>query len=163
MVEPTKFTAFLRIEDVLLDPQVESKAALLAAAADHLAQATGVASEDILKALTDREALGSTAIDHGIAVPHAGMAALPAPAAVFFRLAHPIDFEASDDTPVDLVFVVIWPKDNRSGLLAALGGLSRSLREAPLRQGLRNASSQTEVRSLLDRSATQATPRLSEN
>lgn len=163
MVEPTKFSALLRNEDVLLDPPIETKPALLAAAAEHFSQATGVASENILKALSDREALGSTAIEHGIAVPHAGMAALPAPAAVFFRLAQPIDFDAPDGAPVDLVFVVIWPSENRSGLLTALGGLCKKLREASLRQALRNATSQTEVRSLLERSTTQATPRLSEN
>lgn len=153
MVEPIEFTTILRDEDVLLGSPIDTRAALLAAAADHLGRATGVASEVILKALSGREALGSTAINHGVAVPHAGVDALPGPAAVFFRLAHPIDFEAPDNNPVDLVFAVIWPSDQRSGLLAALGSLCRSLREAPLRQALRGASSQTEVRSLLHRGA----------
>ena len=158
-MEPVEFTTILGDEDVLLDTPIDSRAALLAAAADHLGRATGVASEVILKALSDREALGSTAINHGVAVPHAGLDALPRPAAVFFRLAHPIDFDAPDDNPVDLVFAVIWPSDQRSGLLAALGSLCRCLREAPLRQALRRASSPKEVRSHLHRGAAQTTPR----
>ena len=159
MVEPVEFATILEDDDVLLGSPIDTRAALLAAAADHLGRVTGVASEVILKALTDREALGSTAINHGVAVPHAGLDALPGPAAVFFRLARPIEFEAPDNNPVDLVFVVIWPSDQRSGLLAALGSLCRSLREAPLRQALRGASSQKEVRSILDRRAAQTTPR----
>lgn len=159
MVEPVKFTTILHDEDVLLDSSIDTKAALLTAAANHLERATGVASERILKALSDREALGSTAINHGVAVPHAGLDALPAPSAVFFRLARPIDFEAPDDNPVDLVFVVVWPSDKRSGLLPTLGDLARILREGPFRQELRGASSPMEVRSILDRGAAQATPR----
>lgn|SRR5690554_1479665 len=158
MVEPVEFTTILHDEDVLLDSPIDSRAALLAAAADHLGQATGIASEVILKALSDREALGSTAINHGVAVPHAGLDALPRPAAVYFRLARPIDFDAPDDNPVDLVFVAIWPTDQRNGLLAALGSLCRILREAPVRQALRGASSRREVRSLLDQGAAQTAP-----
>lgn len=154
-MEPVKFTTILDDEDVLLDSPIDSRTALLAAAADHLGQATGVASEVILKALADREALGSTAINHGVAVPHAGLDDLPRPAAVFFRLARPIDFDAPDNNPVDLVFVAIWPNDQRSGLLATLGSFCRSLREAPMRQALRGATSPSEVRSLLDRGAAQ--------
>lgn len=163
MPDAINFTAVLREEDVLLDAQIATKAELLAAAAEHLAQATGVANEVIQKALTDREKLGSTAINHGIAVPHAGIDALASPAAVLFRLARPIDFEASDNNPVDLVFVLIWPKDKRSGLLGTLGGLCKTLRGTPLLQELRSASSPAEVRSLLDQGAIEATPRPPEN
>jgi PTS system nitrogen regulatory IIA component len=153
MVEPVELTTILGDEDLLLDSPVDSKDALLAAAADHLGRTTGVPSEVILKALSDREALGSTAINHGVAVPHAGMDDLPRPAAVFFRLAHPIEFDAPDNNPVDLVFVAIWPSDQRSGLLATLGSLCRNLREPPVRQALRTASSPKEVRALLGRGA----------
>ncbi len=162
MVEPVELTTILDDEDVLLDSPIDTRTALLAAAADHLGRATGVAGEVILKALSDREALGSTAINHGVAVPHAGLDALPRPAAVFFRLARPIDFDAPDNNPVDLVFVAIWPSDQRSGLLATLGSLCRTLREAPARQALRAATSRKEIRSLLDRSAAQTARRPSD-
>jgi PTS system nitrogen regulatory IIA component len=147
--EAGRLAAILQDEDVLLDSQVMTTSALLAAAAEHLGRATGTASSALLEALADREKLGSTAINHGIAVPHAAIDGLAAPAAVAFRLARPIEFEASDSVPVDLVFVVIWPSGKRSELLSALGGLCRTLRGGTVRQELRKASSRAEIRRIL--------------
>lgn len=159
MAEAINLAVVLRDDDVLLESSIASKTALLAAAAEHLERATGVASETILKALADREKLGSTAINRGIAVPHAGLDGLAAPAGVVFQLARPIEFGASDNNPVDLVFVLIWPSDKRSGLLATLGGLCRTLRAEPLLRDIRKASSRAEVRQLLEEAAAEATPR----
>lgn len=153
MAEAVSLTAILGDDDILLDAPAASKAALLAAAAEHIGRTTGLASEVVLKALTSRETLGSTAINNGIAVPHAGIDDLRAPAGAFFRLAQSIEFEASDSSPVDLVFVLVWPSDKRSGLLATLGELCRTLREETLRQELREASSRAEVRQILDEAA----------
>ncbi len=149
MVEPTRLATILRDDDVLLDSPLRTKAALLAAAAVHLGRSTGIADHVLLKALTDREKLGSTAIGRGTAVPHARMDGLVAPAAVFFRLLQPIRFEASDNEPVDLVLVVVWPSDRKSGLLVTLGALCRTLRADPLLQEIRRASSREKVRQLL--------------
>lgn len=159
MAEAISLATILRDDDVLLESPVDTKAALLAAAAAHLSGTTGIASESILKALVDREKLGSTAINHGIAVPHAGVDGLAAPAGVVFRLAQPIGFEASDNNPVDLVFVMIWPSDKRSGLLATLGGLCRKLRAEPLLQNIRKASNGAEIRKALNEAAAEATSR----
>ena len=79
MAEAISLAKILRDDDVLLESSIDSKAALLAAAAEHLGRTTGIASESILKALADREKLGSTAISRGIAVPHAGIDGLAAP------------------------------------------------------------------------------------
>ena len=163
MPETVSVATMLRDEDVLLDSPIQTKAQVLAVAAEQLARTSGVPGDVLLKALADREKLGSTAINHGIAVPHAEIQGLSAPAAVVFRLTHPIEFEASDNTPVDLVFVLIWPSDKRSGLLATLGGLCRALRADTLLQGIRLSSSQAEVRQLLHDSAKQSTPRPDES
>jgi PTS system nitrogen regulatory IIA component len=163
MPEAMSLTTILQDDDVLLESPIDSKTALLASAAAHLSRATGVTSESILKALVDREKLGSTAINRGIAVPHAGIDGLVAPAGVVFRLARPIGFEASDNNPVDLVFVLIWPSDKRSGLLATLGGLCRTLRAETLLQNIRTATSSAEIRKALDEAATKATPGPSES
>lgn len=163
MAEAMSLATILDDEDVLLDAPIDTKAALLAAAAEHLGQTTGVASDVLLKSLADREKLGSTAINHGIAVPHAGIDTLAAPAAVFIRLAQPIEFGASDNNPVDLVFVLVWPSEKRSGLLATLGRLCRTLRAEALLQDVRSAASRAEVRSLLDEAAARATPSPPEN
>lgn len=163
MAEAISLATILRDDDVLLESPVDSKTALLAAAAEHLGRTTGLGSETILKALADREKLGATAIGHGIAVPHAGIDGLAAPAGVIFRLARPIEFEASDNNPVDLAFVLIWPSDKRSGLLATLGGLCRTLRAETLLQDIRKASDRAEIRQILDEAAAEATPRPSES
>jgi PTS system nitrogen regulatory IIA component len=163
MAEAISLATILRDDDVLLESPIDSKTALLTAAAEHLAQTTGTESDVILKALVDREKLGSTAIGRGIAVPHAGIEGLATPASVVFRLARPIDFEASDSNPVDLVFVLIWPSDKRSGLLATLGGLCRTLRAEALLRDIRNAADSAEIRHIVDKAAAGATPRPSES
>jgi len=159
MPETVSVATILRDEDVLLDSPVKSKSEILAAAADHLAPSSGVTRDVLLKALAGREKLGSTAINQGIAVPHAEIPGLAAPAAVVFRLARPIEFEAFDNTPVDLVFVLVWPSDKRSGLLATLGGLCRILRAETLLQEIRRSSSRAEVRQLLQDSTKPSKPR----
>lgn len=163
MAEAMSLVAILQDADVLLEPSIDSKEALLSAAAAHLSQKTGIASDVIEDALVDREKLGSTAIGQGIAVPHAGIDGLAAPAGVVFRLASAIEFEASDNNPVDLVFVLVWPDEKRSGLLATLGGLCRSLRVGALLQDIRKASSRAEILQLLDEADAEATPRPSKN
>ncbi len=150
MAEAINLATLLRDDDVLLDTSVETKTALLEAAATHLGQTAGVDSAAILAALVNREALGSTAISQGVAVPHAGVEGLTTPAGVVYRLARPIAFEASDNKPVDLVFVLVWPSEKRSGLLATLGGLCRSLRTEAVLRELREATTSTEVRKILD-------------
>jgi len=162
MAEAMNLATILHEEDVLLDSPLDTKTGLLAAAAEHLGRTTGVASEVLLRALADREKLGSTAINRGIAVPHAGVDGLSAPAAVIFRLAQPIEFGASDNNPVDLVFVLVWPSEKSSGLLATLGGLCRTLRAETLLRDVRKASSRAEVRQMLDEADGQPTSRTSE-
>lgn len=157
-----KLMGILRDEDIVLDLPVRTKTAVLTAASERLGIASGVASDRILEALADRERLGSTAINHGVGVPHARMEALSAPVATFIRLERPIDFEAMDKKPVDLVFTLVWPSDKKDGLLATLGELCRLLREPPLLQGLRAAASASEVREIILHAAEQAairTPR----
>jgi PTS system nitrogen regulatory IIA component len=70
---------------------------------------------------------------------------------LFARLRRPIDFEARDDEPVDLVFAVLWPEEAAEGFLPALAGLCRILREPATVQGLRRAAAPPEVMALLAR------------
>lgn len=157
MADSQFLTAILQEEDVHLDFPVETKNELLAAAAEHLGRTTSMPISTLLAALEDREKLGSTAIEHGIAVPHALIDSLAAPAVAFFRLTKPIEFEAADHAPVDLVFVLVWPSGARGELLSALGSLCRSLRVETVRQQIRKASSGAEVRRVLDEAAAQGT------
>ncbi len=149
MPEPMRLATILRDEDVVLHSSVQTKDELLEAAADRLGGATGMATGKVLAALQERERLGSTAIGRGIAVPHASIDDLASSAAVLYRLAEPIPFEATDQAPVDVVFVVVCPVRKRGGLLDLLGELCWTLRADAILQQVRTASSGAEVKHIL--------------
>lgn len=103
----------------------------------------------LLDALQAREKLGSTALGRGVGLPHTRLEGLSAPLALLVRLARPIDFEARDGEPVDLVFMVLWPEDSAEGFLPALSGICRVLRGNQLARHLRQAQSSAEALNML--------------
>jgi PTS system nitrogen regulatory IIA component len=103
----------------------------------------------ILEALAEREAAGSTGVGHGVAVPHARLEGLERMRGVFVRIEHPVDFDAVDDQPVDLLFALFAPKNAGAEHLRALARVSRLLRQAELRQQLRKAQTADVVHALL--------------
>lgn len=116
-----------------------SKRQVLSGIADIAARAFGVSPEAVLDALLEREAAGSTGVGCGVAVPHARIEGLKRLHAVFVRLEQPVAFEAVDDQPVDLLFALFAPKAANSEHLRALARVSRLLREADIRERLRQA------------------------
>src|SRR6201986_3257794 len=90
-------------EAILPSLKANSKKQVLQAIAEKAAAMTGVAERDIFDTLTRREKLGSTGVGGGIAIPHGKLAGLDRIVGLFARLARPIDFEALDEQPVDLV------------------------------------------------------------
>ena len=103
----------------------------------------------VLDALTEREQAGSTGVGHGVAAPHARLAGLDRMRGVFVRLEQPVEFDAVDDQPVDLIFALFAPKDAGSEHLRALARVSRLLRQAELREQLRQARTADAVYALL--------------
>ncbi|MFC7612015.1 PTS sugar transporter subunit IIA [Teichococcus aestuarii] len=91
----------------------------------------------VLDALQARERLGSTALGRGVGLPHTRLEGLGTPLALLARLTRPIDFEARDGEPVDLVFMVLWPENSAEGFLPALSGICRVLRGNQLPRQLR--------------------------
>jgi PTS system nitrogen regulatory IIA component len=134
---------------VLLDLRSGSKRQLLQALADAAAQATGVESATILEALVQREKLGTTGLGEGIAIPHAKIPALAELTGFFVRLGKPVDFDALDGHPVDLVFLLLAPEAAGADHLKALARVARILRDQDLRRQIRDATTATEVSSLL--------------
>lgn len=92
----------------------------------------GVDAAQTLDALQERESLGPTGVGHGIALPHARLHGLERVAGLFFRLERPLDFDAVDRQPVDLVFALLAPKNNGVDHLKALALVSRTLRDQEL-------------------------------
>ena len=77
----------------------------------------GRPEQELLGALQAREQLGSTALGRGVALPHARLGGDGPPVTIFARLLRPIDFEARDDEPVDLIFLVLWLEASSEGFL----------------------------------------------
>jgi len=115
-----------------------------AAAAAYGLDVTAVAEE-----LAKREKLGSTGFGGGVATPHARVAGLNHVVGVFARLAQPIDFQAVDDLPVDIVFMLLSPVDAGALHLKALARVSRRLRERGFVEKLRGAGSRDAIYALL--------------
>lgn len=96
-------------------------------------------ARDIVSAVMERERLGSTGVGSGVAIPHARIKGLKTVKAVFARLETPLEYDAIDDRPVDLVVMLLAPADAGGDHLKALAQVSRLLRRADMRERLRNA------------------------
>lgn len=129
-------------QHVLAGLDVPDKPALLGELARRIAPAVGREAAEVARALAAREALGSTGVGGGIALPHALLAGLAQPVGLLARLAAPVAFEAVDGRPVDLVALLLSPGPNGGGEahLHALAALSRRLRTAPVAAALRAAT-----------------------
>ncbi len=122
---------------VIADMRANTKKQALLEAAQRAAQVTGLNERAIFEVLLERERLGSTGLGGGIAIPHGKLAALDRLHGVFARLATPIDFEAIDARPVDLMFVLLAPESAGADHLKALSRVSRALRDRVLVEKLR--------------------------
>jgi PTS system nitrogen regulatory IIA component len=131
----------------LLSPQAvipalranSKKQAILEIAA-RAAAVTGRAEREIFETFIQREKLGSTGVGHGIAIPHGRLARLPAFVGLFARLERPIEFDAVDDEPVDIVFALLAPEGAGADHLKALASVARVLRDTAIIQKLRASS-----------------------
>jgi PTS system nitrogen regulatory IIA component len=123
---------------VVLDLKAgSSKRQVLKELAAHAAEMVDIDAQRLLDALMERERLGTTGIGHGIAIPHARMAELKRLVGLFARLDHPVDFEALDDQPSDLIFLLLAPDAADADSLKALARISRLLRDPALQRRLR--------------------------
>jgi nitrogen PTS system EIIA component len=137
--------------DVVLDLSANNKRQVLEMLAAEASRRLGRPPAEILGAVLDREALGSTALGRGVALPHARLPGDSPPLMLFARLRRPIDYEARDEEPVDLVILVLWPEASPEGLLPTLSDTCRALREPRALRRLREAASGEEVAGLLER------------
>jgi PTS system nitrogen regulatory IIA component len=133
---------FLSADAVISNLKASSKRDVLSALAERAAKLTGVPADDIRTALIEREQLGSTGVGRGVAIPHGKIEGLGEIVGVLAKLQEPIDFEAVDDQPVDLVFVLLAPMDATAAHLKALAKVSRLLRDERIREALRGAETQ---------------------
>ena len=134
---------------VLTCTGVTNKRQLFEILAQKAAELTAFPKAEILSTLTGREELGSTGLGNGIAIPHGKIKGLPAVTAVFARLAQPIDFDAVDDQPVDLVVMLLAPEGSGADHLKALSRVARLLRADGVVDRLRSTKEADKLREIL--------------
>ena len=129
--------------------KAQSKKQLLQDLSARAAQLTGLPERTIFETLLERERLGTTGVGHGIAIPHGKLAGLPKITGLFARLESKIDFDAIDDQPVDLVFLLLAPEGAGADHLKALARVSRLLRNAQVCEKLRGAEDRAALFAIL--------------
>ena len=135
---------------VLLDVRARNKWQLIGDVARQFARLVPTLKPDAVEAaLAAREQLGSTGLGAGFALPHARIDGLLAYVGLFVRLARPIDFDAIDGKPVQLLFVLLNPTETATPHVAALAAISRQFRDRALVAKLHTAKTQAEAYSLL--------------
>jgi PTS system nitrogen regulatory IIA component len=130
--------------------KVNSKKQLLQELAAKAAKITGVPEREVFDVILQRERLGSTGVGHGIAIPHGKLNSIHSIVGVFARLETPVDFEALDDQPVDLVFLLLAPEGAGADHLKALSRIARVLRDQDLVSKLRATESDTAIYTFLN-------------
>jgi PTS system nitrogen regulatory IIA component len=147
----------LQPNGVIANMRAANKRQALQELAKRAAQLVGKPERAVLDVLLERERLGTTGIGHGTAIPHGRMPDLPKIHALFARLEKPIDFEAIDNQPVDLIFLLLTPANSGADHLKALARISRLLRDKAICDKLRGTDRADALYALLtDRAASHA-------
>ena len=140
-------------ESVIFVADKVTKPELLRMLAKQAAAVARLPAEIVREAIEGRERLGSTGLGNGIAIPHGKVGGIDRVHAVFARLAHPMDFDAVDDQPVDLVMVLLAPLGAGADHLKALAMVARILRTEVVVERLRAMQSSFALHEALTRSS----------
>jgi PTS system nitrogen regulatory IIA component len=140
-----KINDFLAASDVAVDVPAAHKATLLKRLATRAAVALDLPAHAVVAEIAKRDELGSTGIGHGVAIPHARLREVKRPRALLARLRSPIEFDAVDGEPVDLVFLLLLPAASQLDQLNALAAIARRLRDEDVLSRMRSAASAIEL------------------
>ncbi len=147
--EPMEIQDIVELRGVLPRLRATSKKHLLQELAGRAAELTELHERTIFDALLERERLGSTGSGKGIAIPHARLPGLKRLVGVFARLEQPVEFDAVDGRPVDLVFMLLAPASAGADHLKALSNISRLLRKDEVVERLRGSDRAEAIFALL--------------
>jgi len=134
---------------VIANLRATSKKQALQELARRAADVTGQHERAIFDVLMERERLGTTGVGNGIAIPHGKLTTLDRLHGLFARLEHPIDFDAIDERPVDLIFLLLAPESAGADHLKALARISRLLRDKTACEKLRGTGDAEALYALL--------------
>ena len=144
----------LTAKSIIPNLRANSKKQALQEIARRAADLTGQHERAIFDVLLERERLGTTGVGHGIAIPHGKLPTLDRVHGLFARLERPIDFDAIDEQPVDLIFVLLAPEQAGADHLKALARVSRMLRDGQVCDKLRGADNADAIFALLTHTET---------
>ena len=136
---------FLTTSNVVIDVPASGKAALLSDLARRAAAELKLDSDVVANAVGKRDELGSTGIGGGVAIPHARLREIKKPYGLLARLKSPIDFDAIDSEPVDIVFLMLLPAASQLDQLNTLAAAARKLRDRGVLNSLRKAITSAEL------------------
>jgi PTS system nitrogen regulatory IIA component len=129
-------SSLLELSHVALDVEASDKKALFARAAEMLEGASGLSRGQVTESLQARERLGSTGLGQAVAIPHGRVKGLRTAVGAFLRLRAPIPFDAPDNQPVSLVFVLLVPERASDLHLQILSELAQMFSDRELRRQL---------------------------
>ena len=154
---PMEIAELLGPGSVIASLKTGSKKQTLQELSKRAATLTGLHERLLFDALWERERLGSTGMGFGTAIPHCKVAGLNRLVGLFARLERPIDFQAVDERPVDLIFVLLAPESAGADHLKALARVSRLFRDRAVCEKLRGTDNADALTALLtDRAASHA-------
>ena len=139
---------------ILPSLKAASKKQCLQVLAAKAAEITGREEREIFETLRQRERLGSTGVGNGVAIPHGKLATLDGIYGLFARLPKAIDFESSDEQPVDLIFLLLAPEGAGADHLKALARIARLFREPGMADKLRACTDKSALYAVLTEGAT---------
>ncbi len=148
-----EITDLITPERVVANLKATSKKQALQELSRRMAELTGLEERVIFDVLLERERLGTTGVGSGIAIPHGKLPGLDRPYGIFARLERAIDFEAIDEQPVNLIFLLLAPESAGADHLKALARVSRLLRNRAICQKLRETKSAEALYALLTEEA----------
>ena len=132
---------YLDTNRVLIGVPSRSKKQVIEELTERLATLTGLSQRYLLDTVMRRERLGSTGIGDGIAIPHAVHVDLTRTIALLAVLETPVDFDAVDGKPVDIICLVVGPRNNNTNNLKCVASVTRSLQQASACEELRSVKS----------------------
>jgi nitrogen PTS system EIIA component len=139
----------LSASHVALDVPARDKKTLFEHAGALLQNALGLTRQQVIDSLMTRERMGSTGLGQGIAIPHGRVKGLREAIGAFIRLASPVAFDAPDDRPVSLVFVLLVPERATDLHLQILSNLAEMFSDRDLRAQLASATDAPAVQRLI--------------
>lgn len=145
-----KISEIMTEKNVVLGLKVSSKRQLLQELANKAAELTGINERTIFDIVLERENLGSTGFGGSTALPHGRIPDLDKVYGIFAKLNTPIDFEAVDNKPVDLVFLLLSPEGSGADHLTALAQVSRILKDESTCEKLRQVENTESLYALLN-------------